>query len=82
VGLNVIGLRRRGFSKDNLAALRLAFRLLFRDSGIFAERLEVARLRYADDVLVQEVLAFIASPERRREMCRPGRMTADDDDDA
>jgi len=82
VGLNVIGLRRRGFSKDNLAALRLAFRLLFRDSGIFAEKLEVARQRYVDDVLVQEVLAFIASPERKREMCRPGRMTADDDDDA
>jgi hypothetical protein len=44
--------------------------------------LEVARQRYVDDVLVQEVLAFIASPERKREMCRPGRMTADDDDDA
>ena len=81
VGLNVIGLRRRGFSKENLAALRLAFRLLFRESGIFAEKMVIARERYAADALVQEVLGFIASPDRKREMCRPGRMTADDDEE-
>lgn len=82
VGLNVIGLRRRGFSKDNLAQLRLAFRLLFRDNGsVFAEKLLAARQRWAEDKLVAEVLDFIASPERKREMCRPGRMTADDDED-
>ena len=83
VGLNVIGLRRRGFSKDNLAQLRLAFRLLFRDNGaVFAEKMVTARARYADDALVQEVLDFIASPDRKREMSRPGRMTAEDDDEA
>lgn len=82
VGLNVIGLRRRGFSKENLAALRLAFRLLFREAGIFADKMEIARARYAEDALVQEVLGFIASPERKREMCRPGRMAADDEEEA
>ena len=82
VGLNVIGLRRRGFSKENLAQLRQAFRLLFRDNGaVFAEKLVMARERYPDDALVAEVLDFIASPERKREMCRPGRMTAEDDEE-
>ncbi len=82
VGLNVIGLRRRGFSKENLAQLRLAFRLLFREAGTFAERMEIARARYAGDVLVTEVLAFIGSADRRREMVRPGRMAAEEDDEA
>ena len=83
VGMNVIGLRRRGFSKDNLAQLRLAFRFLFRENGmVFAEKLLTARARYEGDALVAEVLDFIASPERRREMCRPGRMTAEDEDEA
>ena len=83
VGLNVIGLRRRGFAKDNLAQLRLAFRFLFRENGtVFAEKLVTARERHAGDALVEEVLAFISSPDRKREMCRPGRMTADDEDEA
>lgn len=81
MGLNVIGLRRRGFSKDNLSALRLAFRLLFSEGGLFVERMETARLRYADDALVEEVLAFIRSPDRKREMCRPGRMAAEDEEE-
>lgn len=74
VGLNVIGLRRRGFSKENLAQLRLAYRLLFREEGTFAEKLRIAAERHAGDALVEEVLAFITAPDRRREMVRPGRM--------
>ncbi|MCX7374561.1 MAG: acyl-ACP--UDP-N-acetylglucosamine O-acyltransferase [Alphaproteobacteria bacterium] len=80
VGLNVIGLRRRGFQKDNLAALRLAFRLLFKEAGTFAEKMAEARTRHAGDALVEEVLDFIASPERKREMVRPGRMAAEDEE--
>ena len=77
VGLNVIGLRRRGFSRDNLHSLRLAFRLLFREPGTFAERLLEAERRFAGDALVQEVVAFLQARDRRRELIRPGRMAAD-----
>ncbi|MDB5415337.1 MAG: acyl-ACP--UDP-N-acetylglucosamine O-acyltransferase [Rubritepida sp.] len=77
VGLNVVGLRRRGFSRENLHALRAAFRLLFRDPGTFAERMLVAEERFAGDVLVTEVLAFLRSSERKRELIRPGRMAAE-----
>jgi len=31
MGLNLVGLRRRGFSEDTIAALRTAYRLLFRE---------------------------------------------------
>ncbi|MDB5379106.1 MAG: acyl-ACP--UDP-N-acetylglucosamine O-acyltransferase [Rubritepida sp.] len=77
VGLNVVGLRRRGFSRENLHALRAAFRLLFRDPGTFAERLLVAEERFAGDVLVGEVLGFLRSADRRRELIRPGRMAVE-----
>lgn len=85
VGLNIVGLRRRGFSRENLHALRAAFRLLFREPGTFAERMEIAGSRFAGDALVEEVLAFLRARDRRRELIRPGRMAADpasDEDEA
>ncbi|WP_156910134.1 acyl-ACP--UDP-N-acetylglucosamine O-acyltransferase [Rubritepida flocculans] len=77
VGLNVVGLRRRGFSRENLHALRAAYRLLFREAGVFAERLEAAAQRFAGDALVEEVIAFLRAGDRRRELIRPGRMAAE-----
>lgn len=77
VGLNVVGLRRRGFSRENLHALRAAFRLLFRDPGTFADRMEIAAARFKGDVLVEEVLGFLQARDRRRELIRPGRMAAE-----
>jgi len=77
VGLNVVGLRRRGFSRENLHALRAAFRLIFRDPGTFAARMDAAEMRFAGDVLVEEVLAFLRSADRKRELIRPGRMAAE-----
>ncbi|RVT97832.1 acyl-ACP--UDP-N-acetylglucosamine O-acyltransferase [Rhodovarius crocodyli] len=82
VGLNFIGLRRRGFTKDDLAQIRLAFRLLFKDPGVFAEKLVVARERFAGNALVEEVLGFIGGGDRRRELIRPGRMAVEEEDDA
>jgi UDP-N-acetylglucosamine acyltransferase len=85
VGMNVIGLRRRGFSRESLHQLRLAYRLLYRDPGTFAERLVLAEERFAGDPLVVEVLAFLRSGDRRRELIRPGRMAIElgaEDEDA
>jgi UDP-N-acetylglucosamine acyltransferase len=63
--LNVIGLRRRGFNKDQVARLRAAFKLMFRGAGVFAQRIEQARALYGEDSLVAEVLAFIDVPSKR-----------------
>ena len=35
-GLNVVGLKRRGFEKAQIQLLRAAFRVLFRREGVFA----------------------------------------------
>jgi UDP-N-acetylglucosamine acyltransferase len=64
-GLNVIGLKRRGFDKAAIQRLHLAFKTLYAKTGVFAERLEETRARFGDDPLVAEVLAFIDAPSHR-----------------
>jgi UDP-N-acetylglucosamine acyltransferase len=64
-GLNVIGLKRRGFDKAQIGRLHTAFRMLFRHEGVFKRRLEETRAAYGDDALVAEVLAFIDAPSHR-----------------
>jgi len=64
-GLNVIGLKRRGFDKAQIQLLHNAFRDLFRHEGVFAQRLAAVRDRYADEALVAEVLTFIDAPSHR-----------------
>jgi UDP-N-acetylglucosamine acyltransferase len=64
-GLNVIGLKRRGFDKTQIGRLHSAFRALFRHEGVFKQRLEEMRALYGEDPLIAEVLAFIDAPSHR-----------------
>lgn len=64
-GLNVIGLRRRGFDRAQIGRLRAAFKLMFASPGAFADRLAEAHACYAGDSLVAEVLAFMDAPSKR-----------------
>ena len=64
-GLNVIGLKRRGFDKAQVQVLHAAFNGLFRGPGVFADRLAATRAQHGDDPLVAELLAFIDAPSHR-----------------
>jgi UDP-N-acetylglucosamine acyltransferase len=64
-GLNVIGLKRRGFDKAQVQLLHGAFRDLFRREGVFAQRLAAVRERHGAEPLIAEVLAFIDAPSHR-----------------
>ena len=66
VGINVVGLRRRGFAKAEILRFREAYRALFLGGGLFRERLAEAEGRCANDPnpLVIAVLAFIRSGTR------------------
>ena len=77
-GLNVIGLRRRGYDRADIHGLRAAFRLLFRGEGVFADRLAEARRTWGEDKLVAEMLAFIDAPSKRGLI----RAAIEDEDDA
>lgn len=65
IGLNVVGLKRRGFEKAAIMSLRAAFRTLFKDEGVFASRLAETRAAFGADPLVAEVLAFIDGESHR-----------------
>jgi len=69
-GLNVIGLKRRGFSRKHIQDLRSAYRLLFAQEGTFAERLDDTARIYNEHGLVMEIVEFIRFQEKRR-ICMP-----------
>lgn len=69
-GLNVVGLKRRGFSKSKIHDLRAAYRMIFAPEGTFEERLEDAAKLYSDHDQVLEILDFIRAQDKRP-ICTP-----------
>ena len=69
-GLNVVGLRRRGFSRSEIKDLRSAYRLLFAPEGTFKERIEDVEKLFGEQQLVGEILGFIKTQEKRN-ICLP-----------
>ncbi|GLU31698.1 acyl-ACP--UDP-N-acetylglucosamine O-acyltransferase [Trinickia caryophylli] len=67
-GINVEGLRRRGFSADAISALRSAYRLLYKNGLSLEEaKSQLAELAAAGgdgDAPVQKLIAFIDASER------------------
>ncbi len=78
-GLNIVGLRRRGQEPADIRRLRAAFRLLFRQEGVFATRLAEAHQRYGSDPLIAEILAFIDAPSKRGLIRRDTRTVETED---
>lgn len=71
-GLNLVGLKRRGFSREAINALRAAYRLLFADEGTFQERLDDVAEAHAGTPEVMEIVDFIRA-EANRPLCLPER---------
>lgn len=69
-GLNLVGLKRRGFGREDIHKLRTAYRLLFAPEGTLQERLEDVAPMFAESALVQEVIDFIRAPSQRG-ICQP-----------
>jgi len=69
-GLNLVGLRRRGFSRETINQLRAAYRLLFADEGTFQERLDDTAETYASSPEVMEIVDFIRV-DGTRPICFP-----------
>jgi UDP-N-acetylglucosamine acyltransferase len=69
-GLNIVGLQRRGFSRDDIHSLRRAYRLLFADEGTLKERMEDVAAEYNDNPIVTEIVAFVRAGGKRS-LCTP-----------
>jgi UDP-N-acetylglucosamine acyltransferase len=69
-GLNIIGLQRRGFARDDIHSLRRAYRALFADEGTLQERLGDVAEEFAGHPIVKEIVAFIRAGGKRS-LCVP-----------
>jgi UDP-N-acetylglucosamine acyltransferase len=70
-GLNLVGLKRRGISRDEIHSLRNFFKQVFDESegGEFSVRVEKVAKNF-DSQIVQEVVSFVKS-ETSRSFCQP-----------
>ncbi len=58
-GLNIVGLKRRGFSHEAIHELRRAYKMLFSGKGTLKERVSDVAEAYPDQEAVQQVVAFL-----------------------
>lgn len=69
-GLNIIGLQRRGFAREDIHTLRRAYRLLFGPEGTLMERLEDVAAEFESHPAVADIIAFIRTGGKRS-LCTP-----------
>ena len=70
-GLNLIGLKRKGYDKAAIRRLLAGFRELFEGAGTFAERLDLVEAGYVDLPEIMEITTFIREAGKRP-LCLPG----------
>ena len=63
-GLNVIGLKRKGFSNERLSALKKAYKIIFRSSLTFAEAAKKIREEQPNQPDVDYLIQFIELSKR------------------
>src|SRR6202007_2348833 len=71
-GLNLVGLKRRDFSRETISELRSAYRSLFAEEGTFQERIDDTAVTFKHSPPVMETVAFIRA-EAGRPLCLPAR---------
>lgn len=71
-GLNLLGLKRRGFGRETINTMRAAYRMLFADEGTFQERLDDTVETYSESPEVMEIVDFIRA-DASRPLCLPER---------
>lgn len=64
VGLNVVGMRRRGLTKADVHRVRDAYQALFFGAGEFRTRLEQVAADFAGEALVMKIVDFIRAGKR------------------
>lgn len=69
-GLNIIGMQRRGFNREDIQELRNLYQALFGTEGTFGERVEAAAQRFGALGPVGDILDFIRA-DSTRAICQP-----------
>jgi len=63
-GLNVVGLRRRGFSKETIEMLKEVYRLIYRSDFNISQAVEQIRSAFEETEEIREVVSFIEHSQR------------------
>ena len=64
-GVNIVGLKRRGFSLETINTLRLAVGEIFNGEGTLSERVAKVAETYSDCEPVQEIVTFMQTDYKR-----------------
>ena len=72
-GLNLVGLKRRGFEREEINSLRIAFKKIFDSEGSHAERISAAKTEYGNNPAVADIIEFLTA-DTSRAICKPGKM--------
>ena len=70
-GLNLVGLKRRSFKRDDIKLLRQVYRLLFAPEGTFTERLQEVKEVFGNKPLANDILNFLKH-NSQRSIVHPG----------
>ncbi len=69
-GLNIVGLKRRGFKRAQIMGLNEAYASLFEGDDTLAERVERLAREQGSEAGVQDIVAFVRAGSSRA-LCRP-----------
>lgn len=69
-GINVVGMKRAGFSRDEIQGLQVVYDTVFADGDTLAERLSELEQRFPSASPAHDVLAFLRT-ESTRALCKP-----------
>jgi UDP-N-acetylglucosamine acyltransferase len=69
-GLNIIGMQRRGFNREDIQVLRNAYQFLFATGGTLSDRVSETAERFGGIGPVDDVIAFIRA-DSSRAICQP-----------
>jgi UDP-N-acetylglucosamine acyltransferase len=69
-GINIVGMQRRGFTRDAIQGLRSAYQFLFSEGGTFNDRVADAAERFGGIGPVDDIIAFIRA-DSSRAICQP-----------
>lgn len=70
-GLNIVGLKRRGATRETIHLLRHVYKDLFHGEGYFEDRVERIGEEHASVLEVMRIINFIRAGEKRP-LCTPG----------
>jgi UDP-N-acetylglucosamine acyltransferase len=69
-GLNIVGMKRHNFEREQIHNLRKAYRMLFATEGTLVERLEDVEKMFNGDPHVQRIVNFVKA-DSSRSLCVP-----------